>query len=187
MTGSKKLSFEVYGVEINRGVAREAKKKIDIIIADARSLPFRKNDFDIVISNQLIEHIIDVDSFLIEINRVLKNKGFVIISTPNLCALHNRILIFLGMQPTCLHVSKVQVGNFLKGVETSGHMHAFSPSALKDLLNLYGFHNIKTLGTGMYPFKGFSSKILCELFPNLAVYILIKAEKVLEFAEVIKH
>jgi len=176
----KKLSPEVYGVEINKEVAGLAKRKIDVIIADAQFLPFRKNSFDIIVSNQVIEHIIDVDSFFMEVNRVLKNKGCLIISTPNLCALHNRILVLLGMQPTCLHVSRIQVGNFLKGVETSGHVHAFSPSALKDLLNLYGFRIIKIQGTGMYPFRRFLSKLLSKLFPNLAVYLLIKAEKVSE-------
>jgi len=77
-------------------------------------------------------------------------------------------------------VSKVQVGNPLKGVKTSGHIHAFSPSALKDLLHLYGFRIIKILGTGMYPFKGFLSKTLCKLFRNLAVYLLVEAEKASE-------
>ena len=160
----KKLSPEIYGVEISKEAAKEAKKKIDVIIADAQFLLFRENTFDIIISNQVIEHIADVDSFFMEINRALKSKGYLIISTPNLCALHNRILILLGMQPTCLHVSKVQVGNPLRGIETSGHVHAFSPSALKDLLHLYGFRIIKILGTGVYPFKGFLSKIFLSFF-----------------------
>jgi len=93
----RSTKLEVYGVEIDKESAREAKKKIDVIIADAQSLPFRKNVFDIVVSNQVIEHVIDVDSFLMEINRVLKSGGSLIISTPNLCALHNRILVLLGM------------------------------------------------------------------------------------------
>jgi 2-polyprenyl-3-methyl-5-hydroxy-6-metoxy-1,4-benzoquinol methylase len=174
----KRYFSEVYGVDIDPVAAKEAKEKIDVIIASAEFLPFRKDVFDAVISNQVIEHVMNVDSFFMDINRVLKSKGLLIISTPNLCALHNRILILLGMQPTCLHVSKVQVGNFLKGVKTSGHIHAFSPSALENLLHLHGFRIIKILGTGMYPFKAPLSKIFCKLFPRLAVYLLIEARKV---------
>lgn len=52
---------------------------------DARQLPFYNKTFDIVIAFQLIEHIspTEVHSFLLEVRRVLKEKGLLFIVTPN--------------------------------------------------------------------------------------------------------
>jgi 2-polyprenyl-3-methyl-5-hydroxy-6-metoxy-1,4-benzoquinol methylase len=59
----KRYFPEVYGVDIDPVAAKEAKKKIDVIIASAEFLPFRKDVFDAVISNQVIEHVMNVDFF----------------------------------------------------------------------------------------------------------------------------
>lgn len=46
-------------------------------------LPFKDQTFDIVLSFQVIEHIVDVGSYLQEIRRVLKPGGMLCVSTPN--------------------------------------------------------------------------------------------------------
>ena len=46
-------------------------------------LPFKNNEFDIVISNHVIEHIDEQETHLNEIKRVLKSNGICYISTPN--------------------------------------------------------------------------------------------------------
>lgn len=50
---------------------------------DKKPYPFADNTFDAVISLATIEHILDVDHFLSEINRILKKNGFLYISAPN--------------------------------------------------------------------------------------------------------
>ncbi len=47
------------------------------------SLPFDDNVFDIIISFQVMEHIFDVRAYLLELKRVLKEKGILFITTPN--------------------------------------------------------------------------------------------------------
>ncbi len=46
-------------------------------------LPFKDKFFDVIISNQIIEHVNDQERHLSEINRVLKKKGICYLATPN--------------------------------------------------------------------------------------------------------
>lgn len=170
---------ELYGIDNNKSIIKESQMRgIDVIIVDAQHLPFLEESFDIVVTNQVIEHVLNVDQFLNEVRRVVKKNGIFLLSTPNLCALHNRLLVMIGQQPTCLHVSEIQVGNVLKGVKTHGHIHAFSPSALRDLLKYNNFTVEKMRGTGMYPFPRFLSKILSKIFPQLAAFMICKARRI---------
>lgn len=57
-------------------------------------LPFFDEQFDIVISNHIIEHVSDCETHLAEIARVLKKNGFVYLATPNRLwpwEVHNRV------------------------------------------------------------------------------------------------
>lgn len=55
--------------------------KADIIIEPGEKLPVNKNEFDIVLSSQVLEHVEDVEQYLKECNRVLKTDGFLLLST----------------------------------------------------------------------------------------------------------
>jgi len=173
-------SHEVYVIEIDEAKASEARERgIDCYCSDASNrLPFTDGYFDLIIANQVIEHVLDTDTMLGECHRVLGGNGVLVLSTPNLGALYQRALILFGRQPTNLHVSEVQVGNLLKGVEPSGHIHAFTVSALKDLLEYHKFSIQKLRGSGFYPFKGFLAETLARLFPGLAVFQTIRAKRV---------
>jgi ubiquinone/menaquinone biosynthesis C-methylase UbiE len=58
-----------------------------LIQADARSLPFRSDSFDTVISSQVIEHIKEQAGIFDEMRRVLKPRGRLIIGTPDYATL----------------------------------------------------------------------------------------------------
>lgn len=70
-------NFNCYGVEISKLKleTNNLNKKIYLINSDNKT-KFDSNYFDIVLTNQVIEHIADKDSFMSEINRILKNGGF---------------------------------------------------------------------------------------------------------------
>lgn len=55
-------------------------------VCDALDLPFRNESFDVVCSNELIEHITDAQKSLLEMVRVLKKNGILVIMGPNLCS-----------------------------------------------------------------------------------------------------
>lgn len=55
----------------------------DMIKADACDAPFADKSFDVIICRELIEHVIDADKLMQEIQRLLVDGGYLFISTPN--------------------------------------------------------------------------------------------------------
>ena len=75
-------NFNCYGVEISQfklqqNVIKDKKnisEKIFLINSDNKT-NFESNYFDFIFTNQVIEHVSDKESFLLEINRILKKGG----------------------------------------------------------------------------------------------------------------
>jgi SAM-dependent methyltransferase len=60
-------------------------------------LPFESNSFDVVVLCEVFEHLnFNPLPILSEINRVLKNNGYIYIGMPNLSNIRNRIKLLLG-------------------------------------------------------------------------------------------
>jgi 2-polyprenyl-3-methyl-5-hydroxy-6-metoxy-1,4-benzoquinol methylase len=55
----------------------------EAIVADIQDLPFSDNSFDVVVSLETLEHVPDPDKGLVELVRVTKPGGKLVISTPN--------------------------------------------------------------------------------------------------------
>ncbi|MFW6149693.1 MAG: class I SAM-dependent methyltransferase [Atribacterota bacterium] len=58
------------------------------IIADAKLLPIKSNSVDCVLCNQLIEHDPEPSKIFVEIYRILKKGGILILSAPQMGRLH---------------------------------------------------------------------------------------------------
>ena len=87
--GTLMLSFLGYtiGADYDLNTLKNAKTnfKIEFLIqANALCLPFKDESFDIIVSFETIEHVINGNKFLSEMKRVLKNDGLFICSTPNI-------------------------------------------------------------------------------------------------------
>jgi 2-polyprenyl-3-methyl-5-hydroxy-6-metoxy-1,4-benzoquinol methylase len=55
--------------------------------------------YDLIIAGEIIEHLIDTDHFAVELHRVLKPGGFLILSTPNLASWYSRLRLLRGRVP----------------------------------------------------------------------------------------
>lgn len=55
-------------------------KNIKPIVANAEKLPFEKESFDIVFCNESLSHVSDIKKVLVEIRRVLKQNGQIIVA-----------------------------------------------------------------------------------------------------------
>jgi len=73
-------SSEYIGLEIETTVHREV-SKADFFY-DGTKFPFNNNEFDSIVTNQVFEHVFNPDSFLNEINRVLKKNGILLLTVP---------------------------------------------------------------------------------------------------------
>ncbi|HBP51576.1 MAG: Methyltransferase type 11 [Candidatus Woesebacteria bacterium GW2011_GWE1_45_18] len=167
--GTKKL----FGVEVVKKRLHLAKKR-GVIVSECNLnnvLPFRRNSFDVVHSNQVIEHLYDTDTFVQEIFRILKPGAYAIISTENLSSWHNIFALLLGFQPFSMtnFSNRGNIGNPLalwngkitknSAIKSWQHNRLFSYRGLTDLFNKHGFDIERVKTSGYYPLPGFFSKI----------------------------
>jgi 2-polyprenyl-3-methyl-5-hydroxy-6-metoxy-1,4-benzoquinol methylase len=126
---------------------------------------------DIVSALEVLEHVTDTDKFLKQIHALLKPGGWVLISTPNINSLRNRITVPFGIYPTGLEFRNV-----------IHHVRLYNPAVLRQQLNEIGYHNIAVWGVSFLPFSlnlGTSrmSQALANQFPSLCNNFLVVARK----------
>lgn len=63
--------------------ARYGRPGIDFQTIDGTRLPFSDREFDLIISFQVIEHIVDYGRYVHELKRILAPRGIVLFTTPN--------------------------------------------------------------------------------------------------------
>ncbi len=145
---------------------------------------FKHKKYDVVISCEVIEHVIDTDAFINEVKNLVNENGIVILTTPNLGSFLNRILLFFGFQPLHTEVSwknpylgreiLYQLGKIERS-PAAGHLRLFTFRALRDFLLFHGFEIIAT--DSFIPYEGIMKKIsgLFRLFPPLMPGMLFAA------------
>ena len=139
--------------------------------------PFSDKSVDIIIANQILEHLKEVFWTFHQATRILKKGGSLIIGVPNIAALHNRLLLLLGKQPTPLKNSSAHVRGWTKSDLLSFLNNCYENGySLKD----YG-------GSNFYPFPPLVSKPLAKIFPNMAwgsfFHLIKEREYINEFIE----
>ncbi len=72
---------EILGIEPSLIRHDRASQKVPIIKGHAEKIPAKDNTFDVLLSNQVIEHIPDEQPFLTEVQRVLKKDGLFYVSS----------------------------------------------------------------------------------------------------------
>ncbi len=88
LDGMQQLGWHTKGVEFNEGAANLCKKSgLDVHHGDLLSAKFDDETFDVINVSHVIEHVPDAKAFFIELARVLKKNGTLIIKTPNCDAL----------------------------------------------------------------------------------------------------
>ena len=136
--GGKASGVEVYAEQAAAARARG----IDVHETDLELEPFRWPDasFDVVVVNQVFEHLKNIWLPMSEIARVLRVGGHVVFSVPNLSSLHNRVLLALGVQPT--------------SIKTFGpHVRGFTFAEARSFVGFGGcFQLRRAVGVGFYPF-----------------------------------
>jgi len=75
------LDISIKAIKIAKSRYKNA--NIDFIVADCAKLPFKNGAFEVILSFEVIEHLLDHEKFLFEVVRCLKDVGVFISSTPN--------------------------------------------------------------------------------------------------------
>ncbi|MDP2332574.1 MAG: class I SAM-dependent methyltransferase [Reyranella sp.] len=120
---------------------------------------------------EVLEHMIDTDGFLRRIFDRLEKGGWVLISTPNINSLRNRVTVPLGRYPTGLEYRTV-----------IHHVRLYNVEILTKHLRDTGFERISVRGVAFLPFSspfGESrlSALLADKLPSLCSNIIAVARK----------
>jgi SAM-dependent methyltransferase len=166
-------SCEVHAIEVYPEYQRALEQNgitVHRLNVERDKFPFVDESVDVVIANQILEHVKEIFWILHEVSRVLRVGGFFVIGVPNLASLHNRLLLLLGKQPTCLQNHSAHVRGY-----TRGDLLKFV-----DLSFPKGYSLVKFGGSNFYPFPAFLAKPLAFLFPNMAwsIFLMFRKERV---------
>ncbi len=90
---------EIVGVDVSPKAisiasVRYTRSGIKFLLIDGKRLPFSDNSFYLIVSFQVIEHIVNYNDYISEIKRVLAPGGIVLFTTPNAL-----IRLDTGMKP----------------------------------------------------------------------------------------
>ncbi|KKR54641.1 MAG: hypothetical protein UT91_C0011G0006 [Parcubacteria group bacterium GW2011_GWA2_40_23] len=153
--------------------------KIDLNIDNVGEV-FKTEKFDVIFCGEVIEHLFSPDALIQEIKTLMHENSVLILSTPNLGYLINRLLLLFGVSPLFLENSaEVKLGRKLKcfgqGNKTEGHIRVFTYCALKDLFKKENLKIIK-IYSARSAFGLFIDRIICILSHSLApnnVFVLM--------------
>ena len=76
-------TYEHHGIDFNDTGFEKIKKGYNIVLGTAERLPYKDNTFDLVVSFEVLEHLISPLLMLNEVNRILKPGGCFVMSMPN--------------------------------------------------------------------------------------------------------
>jgi len=160
------------GVELSEVRANELRKlfsgcdNISILVGNIedKSLKLKKESFDTILMNAVIEHLITPIQTLKYLAGLLKSGGRIVIITPNIAKWTRRIKLLFGYFPA---TASLDEGLLMYDKKTKtdlydeGHLHYFTyRTLLKILMERVGLSKIICYGFGSPP-------ILTRLFPRL--------------------
>jgi 2-polyprenyl-3-methyl-5-hydroxy-6-metoxy-1,4-benzoquinol methylase len=119
---------------------------------------FQLNEkFDFISALEVIEHIIDTDNFLENCWHYLNEGGYLILSTPNINSLRNRVSVPLGKYPAGIEYRNV-----------IHHVRLYNVPCIKSHLTEHNFKLNRVLGVNFFPHRYVSNSVLRPIEQNLA-------------------
>jgi ubiquinone/menaquinone biosynthesis C-methylase UbiE len=116
---------KIYGVDVSEDALQICRKKLPKHmfkkIVDGGKIPFPDETFDFIIASDVLEHVYDTENAFLEISRVLKKNGKLLVSVPYNGLLKRTIIaafffekIFTAYTPHIRHFTKNTLHEALK-------------------------------------------------------------------------
>ena len=160
-----RLGWDCTGLDINE----RHHPKVRTLQCDLNEgFPVEDEGYDLVTAGEIVEHMIDETAFVRECRRVLKPKGVLILTTPNLSYLVNRVLVALGRMP--------------KFVYEPYHYHFHIRTTLVELLECNGFKvehvsASHVLYSRRLHWTGWAFEKLADWFPTFGAHLIVYARR----------
>lgn len=159
---AKEMGFEVYGVEPSSYCSRAAAEKFGerIFCGRLEDSKYKDEMFDVITMTDIIEHIFSPHSFLEEIYRILKDSGFILITTPNSDSFTRKLLGKDWFQYKYEHViyyNKKSLSYLLKKrgfsiLEVKNNVKRFKIGYYYHYLKAYSLLGIERLSSFVFPY-----------------------------------
>jgi 2-polyprenyl-3-methyl-5-hydroxy-6-metoxy-1,4-benzoquinol methylase len=139
---------------------------------------FKENYFDLILFDDVIEHLVETDLAIREIYRILSPEGVLLLATPNLASWFNRLALLFGIQPAFSEVSSEKIYG-RPGTEVVGHLRLFTLRALTQMLTQEGFtvREIKSSVFDALPNYLAPIDRIFAGFPSLGANLILVCEK----------
>jgi SAM-dependent methyltransferase len=167
---------DITGVEIwDEGIRESKEKGIDIIEQDLNEGLDLDEKFDVIICNQVIEHLWQPQSFLGDIRDALSPRGYAVISTENLASWDNILSLLMGYTPFSVEFDQFHVGNPLSphneepSSEYPPHTRIFTYRGLEESADRSGLSVESMSGDGYLPINR-----LADIDPRHSRFITVK-------------
>lgn len=159
----QRSGYEVTGIELNEAMAAQARERgVRVLEHDLEEpAPLADGAVDGVHACEIIEHLFDTEGFLVDMARVLRPGGVLVVSTPNLNSLANRWRVLVG--------SALPMWGASPNDRHGGHIRVFNRATLEGLLRRTGFDPVQAVGVN----QGRASAL--DTMPTLSELILVKA------------
>lgn len=127
--------WEVEGVELSEGAVAHARERgLQVFAGKLLDVKLPARAFDVVTLWDTLEHLYQPLDTLVEIHRILKPQGLLVLRLPHLESINRRLF-----------------GRYWGGWDAPRHLHLFPHSLLKRKLRDIGFMQVETLGlSGTY-------------------------------------
>ncbi len=161
----------IIGVEVHAPYVDHLRSQgVEVVACDIEHdrLPFPDQSVDLIVANQVLEHVKEVFWILHECARVLRVGGSLVIGVPNIAAAHNRLLFLFGRQPT-------QLRNW------SAHVRGYTKSDLVELVDkpfVGGYRLAEASGVNFYPLPAVLARPAAYLWSGGAWGFFGRFEKV---------
>lgn len=126
LNAAKKSGWEIHGVEPNEKAREIAQEKNIALYKNTGN--FHQEQFDVITMWHVFEHVPDLEKQILELDRLLKKDGILIIAVPNFKS----------------HDAK-HYREFWAAYDVPRHLWHFSKTSVEKLFGEFGFELVKTL------------------------------------------
>jgi len=150
---------------------RASENRMECALANGEALPFSDNVFDIVVMREVLEHLQDPSGTIMEVCRVLKDGGYLVITTPT--KLMTDFWEFASLVPTFFK-RLVRKETLFKKVTEAAYDSPLSVSAIKKAANTAGYEIEKWDKVIFLPHESY-----LQFIPSRILKLMIKTARVI--------
>jgi len=155
---TKKLSNfgKVTGLDLSEEAIKVAKSKysrIQFIAGNLYDYPFPADAFDIVVAQEVFDHVEDQTAFLNRVERLLKPQGYLILSCTNRFVLVRGGFPDLGPDHIKKYLTKKELRDLLRRNFRVLQIHSLIPLGRQGILRLINSHKLNSALSRLIPHR----------------------------------